>query len=51
MAAAPFAADTPANPDLGAFRSGAPAWQAGCNLPERATLAPWGPAVTRGKKR
>jgi len=47
----PFAADTPANPDLGAFPIGAPAWQAGCNLPERTLLAPWGPAKTLGKNR
>ncbi len=47
----PSAAGMPHDPDLGAFRSGAPVWQAGCNLPERTTLAPWGPAITHGKKR
>jgi len=47
----PFAAKTPANPDLGAFAVGAPAWQAGCNLPERTQLAPWGPAKTLNKNR
>lgn len=51
ISAPPFAPGTPANPDLGALRFGAPPWQAGCNLPERTTLAPWGPAVTHGKKR
>ena len=47
----PFAADTPTNPDLGAFAVGAPPWQAGCNLPERLILAPWGPVKTNSKTR
>jgi hypothetical protein len=47
----PSATDTPANHDLGAFQSGEPIWQAGCNLPERAALAPWSPVKTHGKLR
>ncbi len=47
----PFAADTPPHADQGALPSNAEPWQAGCDLPERPTLAPWGPVSTHGKMR
>jgi hypothetical protein len=39
----PFAEGTPPNPNLGAYSDSAAPWQAGCSLPARQQLAPWGP--------
>ncbi len=48
MAVKPFAKGIDASKDLGALAFGKPVWQAGCNLPERTTLAPWKPVETHG---